>query len=97
VTNRNGTGTSARRAAALVAGILAGLAVARLLSRRRAERRAGPGAVPDPRADELRRKLAETGEPSAPAEPEADVDEARRRVHDEAQSAIDEMRRSGET
>ena len=95
MTNAHGTGTNARRAAALVAGVLAGLAVARLLRRRRAAR-ATAQADADPRADDLRRKLAETGEVAAPAMPELDADAARRRVHDEAHGAIEEMRRSGE-
>ena len=58
--------------------------------------RRGPGADPDPRAEELRRKLAETGEVAAPAKPEPDVDAARRRVHDEGRAAIEEMERAGE-
>ena len=95
MTNAHGTGTNARRAAALGAGVLAGLAVARLLRRRRAVR-ATAQADADPRADDLRRKLAETGEVAAPAMPELDADAARRRVHDEAHGAIEEMRRSGE-
>jgi hypothetical protein len=95
VTNPHETGTNARRAAGLVAGVLAGLAVARLLRRRRAARAAAQ-ADADPRADELRRKLAETGEVAGPEMPEVDADAARRRVHDEAHGAIEEMRRSGE-
>jgi hypothetical protein len=95
----------------LLAGILAALAAVRLLRRRRAVREAPGADGPDPRAEELRRKLAgarDPGEPSAseppasaspaPAVPsDEDADASRRRVHDEARETIDEMRRSGES
>jgi hypothetical protein len=103
--------TGVKRKAALLAGVFAG-AVAGVLLRRR-----GAQAPPaDPRADELRSKLAAaregaadesdfeaagTGaetivEPEAPVEEEAeDVDTLRRRVHDDARAAAEEMRRSG--
>ncbi|MDQ3669637.1 MAG: hypothetical protein M3377_05060 [Actinomycetota bacterium] len=100
----------------LLAGAAAG-ALAALAFRRRS--RAGTAA--DPRADDLRRKLAEARETAAdeedfeaagmagetivedkptPVRPAAamsggDVDEERRRIHDDARKAADEMRRSG--
>jgi hypothetical protein len=87
-----------RRKLALAAGAAAG-AVAAVLLRRR------PAAEPatDARTEELRRKLAEAREAEPPAQPTAaepepvvDVEEARRRVHEEGRSAVDEMQRSGE-
>jgi hypothetical protein len=93
------------------AGALAGL----LVSRRR--RSTSGGAPPDPRAEELRRKLAQAREaavdeadfeaagmgaetvveaaPAPTVAPLEDVDEARRRIHEEARSSAEEMRRSG--
>jgi hypothetical protein len=62
---------------------------------------------PDPRADELRRKLAEAREGQADEDDfeaagmgaetivEDDVDDLRKRVHEEARAAADEMRRAG--
>jgi hypothetical protein len=105
-----------RRRLALVAGGLAG-AVAAVLFRHRG--RTEPGAAPpaDPRAQELRRKLAQAREaavedddfevagmgaevmvederrPTAPERLPDDVEEARRRVHEEGRSAAEEMRR----
>jgi hypothetical protein len=100
-----------KRKAALLAGAVGGALAALLVRGRRAQT---PPA--DPRADDLRRKLAEAREgaadesdfeaagmgpetivePETPGEEEAeDVDELRRRVHDEARAAADEMRRSG--
>ncbi|HEX2505625.1 MAG TPA: hypothetical protein VHK22_05395 [Gaiellaceae bacterium] len=104
-----------QRLPALLAGAAAGaLATAAFLRRRRPEPRALP--VPDPRADDLRRKLAEARQASAeedaveaaerivettaedaPAPPPSDEFEAmRRRVHEEAQAAADEMKKSGD-
>ena len=105
--------------------VLAGAALgtlAAVLVRRRTRRGAageGPDARPsDPRAEELRRKLAEareqaadedefeaagmSGEALVEDEPRPDgrtghVDEERRRVHEEARAAAEEMRRSGES
>ena len=67
-----------------------------------------PAALaPDPRADELRRKLAEAREGAADEQdfeaagmgPETivdeEVDDLRRRVHEEARAVADEMRRAG--
>lgn len=85
-------------------GLGLGLALVRLFRRRR-HRPAEP-APADPRAQELRRKLAETreapgGEPSPalPDQPPAgagEIDEARRRVHEEGRAAVEEMRRMGD-
>ena len=90
-----------------------------LLKRRRAPvERVAPGAEvqptpqpdppePDPRADELRRKLAEAREGAADEEDfeaagmgaetivDEEVDDLRRRVHEEARAAAEEMRRAG--
>ncbi len=72
---------------------------------------APPGGVPDPRAAELREKLAQAREGAADEDDfaaagmgaetiveddETEVDEARRRVHEQGRAAADEMRRSAE-
>jgi hypothetical protein len=106
--------------AALAVGALAGAAAAFLLGRKR------PGPAPagrmpaDPRADELRRQLAEARqagvdegefaaagmgaetiltEETAPREPppENEFEAMRRRVHEEARAAAEELRRRAET
>jgi len=94
-----------RRPHAWVAGAAGALAAWRLLRRSRLvtpeepEPAAEPG--PDPRADELRAKLAERrdeGEPEAPPEPAAALDdpgERRRRVHEAGRAALDEMHDAG--
>jgi hypothetical protein len=102
------------RLSTLLAGAAAGaLAAAAILRRRRADRPAP--AAPDPRADELRRKLAEArqafaeedeveaaerfGETTAeddPAPPADEFEAMRRRVHEEAKAAAEEMRKAGE-
>jgi hypothetical protein len=63
--------------------------------------------APDPRADELRRKLAEAREGAADEQDfeaagmgaetivDEEVDDLRRRVHEEARAAAEEMRRAG--
>jgi hypothetical protein len=102
-----------RRNLALLGGAAAGT-VALVLLRRRAS--TGPAA--DPRAEELRRKLAQAREEAAdaedfeaagmgaetlveeeprrtPAPQSGDVEEGRRRVHEEARAVADEMRRGG--
>ena len=87
-----------QKLAVLLGALAAGLLVARLLRRRRRARPAEPAGAPsDPRADALRRQLAESrGGPPVPevGSPEArsDVDEARRRVHEQGRAAVDEMR-----
>jgi hypothetical protein len=74
-----------------VAGAAGGLAAYKAATRRKVAPEAAPVAS-DPAA-ELRAKLAET----RADEPELDGPDARRRdVHEQARSAIDEMRR-GET
>jgi hypothetical protein len=100
----------------LLLGIAAGLALVGVLRRRRHP--AQEKALPDQRAEELARKLAETraepptgvhegdshlpvtGSGADAAEPkppvEAEIDETRRRVHEEGRSTVDEMRRSGD-
>ena len=101
-----------RRNLALLAGAAAGSAAAVLLRRRSRvpSPRTRDEEGPDPRAEELRRKLAEAREgaadeeefeaagmgPETLIEDEEDVDAARRRVHDEARATADEMRRSGD-
>lgn len=76
--------------------LLAGLGLVRALLRRRwAE---PPPELPDPRADELRRKLDESRElvgeqeDLSSGETPVDADERRREVHDRGRAAIDEMR-----
>ena len=81
-----------RRLHAWITGAIGGAAAYRLLRRGRApEQAAEPVPEPDPRADELRAKLAETEvedvEPVADDSPE----ERRRRVHEQARGAIDDM------
>lgn len=98
-----------RRLFAWVAGALGGLAAWRLVRRSRGGALEAPPAPaelePDPRAEELRARLAER-EASEP-EPEADVppaetavaepvsqddpEERRRRVHEAGRAALDEM------
>ncbi len=96
-----------RRKLALFAGATIGAAAGILW--RRGQKPAAP-AEPDERTEELRRKLADAreaepaaapepkSEPEPEAEPEiaVDLEESRRRVHDEARAAMDEMQRSGE-
>jgi hypothetical protein len=90
---------------------VAGYGLYRLLAaRRRAPVVEGPPPVPeprdDPRAEELRRKLAEARTmveereefesaetPVDRAEPAPEVDERRRRVHDEGRRTAERMRR----
>ena len=92
-----------RRLFAWLAGVAGGAAAAEALRRRRAQPApASPAApaAPDPRAEELRAKLAEsTVEATAEPEPEPelppdDPQERRRRVHEHGRSALDEIRRS---
>lgn len=82
---------------------LAGLAAARaILSRRRSVPTPAPA---DPRADELRRKLAEARDmadereefesaetPVDKAEPPGDLAERRREIHERGRAAAEEMR-----
>jgi hypothetical protein len=102
-----------RRLSALAAVALAVLAVVLLLRRGRRDDATGPVASPtlppgpDQRADALRRRLAaaRAAAPAPGATEEARTDgdapdefEAmRRRVHDEARSAAERMRRAGES
>jgi hypothetical protein len=81
-----------RRLHAWITGAVGGVAAYRLLRRSRpAEQAVEPLPGQDPRADELRAKLAEAqlddAEPVADESPE----ERRRRVHEQARGAIDEM------
>ena len=81
---------------------LAGLVAARSLVRRR---RTAPAAVADPRADELRQKLAEARDVADDrdefesaettvdqAEPPRDLAARRREIHEKGRAAADEMR-----
>ena len=107
--------------AALAAVGGAALATVLLRRRRAPVERLAPGAevqptpqppeaavpAPDPRADELRRKLAEAREGAADEQDfeaagmgaetivDEEVDDLRRRVHEEARAAAEEMRRAG--
>lgn len=89
-----------RRLHAWITGAAGGVAAYRLFRRRgdqAPEQAPEPPAAPDPRAEELRAKLAETRaeeqEPAAEASPETSEtpEERRRRVHEQARSALDEM------
>ena len=98
-----------RRLYAWVAGAAGGLAAAGLLRRRRSDASVvapEPPAGADPRAEELRAKLAEkdaasseaappesdgAAAPESDAEPQ-DVDTRRQGVHERGRAAIDEMR-----
>jgi hypothetical protein len=85
---------------------LAGIVAARtLLRKRRPAPATAPAAAPDPRADELRQKLAEARDIADErdefeaaettvdnAEPPADVAARRREVHERGRAAADEMR-----
>ncbi len=102
-----------RRTVAVFTGVAAaGVAAALLRRRKRPEPAAAPGI--DPRAEELRRKLAQARETAAEEDElgaevaldavveerptredqRDDVDEARRRIHEDARAAAEEMRRS---
>jgi len=87
-----------RRLHAWLTGAAGGLAAYRLFRRRRDDLEEQPAEAPpepDPRAEELRAKLAETRaeEPEAAAETAADEspEERRRRVHEQARGALDDM------
>ena len=87
-----------RRLYAWLAGVGGGFAVYRVLTRRRARPAAAGEPEPDPRAGELRARLAEARaevkevpvEAAAPLDPDA----RRRLVHEQGQAALDEMRRA---
>jgi hypothetical protein len=96
-----------RRLLTLLSGAVAGFGLYRLLARRRPVAvHEEPPAPDDPRAEELRRRLAEARTiveereefeaaetPVDRAEPAPEVDERRRRVHDEGRRAAERMRR----
>jgi hypothetical protein len=99
-----------RRLLTLLSGAIAGFGLYRLLARRRSAPvyEAPPEAEPpaDPRAEELRRRLAEARTmveereefeaaetPVDRAEPAPEVDERRRRVHEEGRETAERMRR----
>src|ERR687885_666813 len=100
-----------RRLLTLLSGAAAGFGLYRLLAgRRAAPAYEGPEPEPepreDPRAEELRRRLAEARTmveereefeaaetPVDRAEPAPEVDERRRRVHDEGRRTAERMRR----
>jgi hypothetical protein len=97
---------------ALLTGAVGGFALFRLLGR--ARRGAGyelspPAPAPDPRAEELRRKLAESRAvaderdefegaetPVDEAEPLSDPGARRKQVHEQARAAAERMRGGGE-
>jgi hypothetical protein len=87
-----------KRLHAWLTGAAGGVAAYRLFRRRRDEVEEQPvEAVPEPdlRAEELRAKLAEARveEPEPVTEPAAEEspEERRRRVHEQARGALDEM------
>ncbi len=83
-----------RRLYAWLAGAAGGLAAYRAFRRRRLEPEALAEKGPDPRADELRARLAEAregdGEPAGEPEP-LDPEARRRLVHEQGRAALDEM------
>jgi hypothetical protein len=95
-----------RRLLAFGTAAIAAFGLARLLTRRRPLESAAPGTAPDPRADELRRRLAESrsvvdererfeaGETTVDAAEPApgDPDARRRRVHEDGRAVVDRMR-----
>ena len=95
-----------RKKATLIGGAIAGAVGAVLLRRRHAQ--PALETEPDPRTEELRRKLAEAREAAEHEDEfeaagmggetivEPDVDEARRRVHEAGRAKAEEMRESGE-
>ena len=106
-----------RRLLAWLAGGVAGATALRVLRARLRKPAPPPTPERDPRAEELRRKIAQAREAAAdeeefeaagmgpetileekpapaPGTPGEDVEEARRRVHEEARAAAEEMRRS---
>jgi membrane-bound lytic murein transglycosylase B len=109
-----------KRNAAFALGAFAGAAAALLLRRRRSAAPAASPPATDPRAEELREKLAEArrasvdegefqaagmgaetivAEEPRPSEPPPanEFEAMRRRVHEEARAAADEMRRKAES
>ena len=99
-----------RRLLTLLSGAIAGFGLYRLLAGRRSapvfEEPPAPEPREDPRAEELRRRLAEARTmveereefeaaetPVDRAEPAREVDERRRRVHDEGRRTAERMRR----
>jgi hypothetical protein len=92
-----------KRLVAWLSGAAGGFALYRWLMRERTA--VAETAGPDPRAQELRAKLAESrplvderedfeaGE--TPVDEAPDPAERRRRIHEQGRSAVDEMRRSG--
>ena len=95
-----------RRLLAFGSAAIAAFAVVRLLTGRRRSEPAPVETGSDPRAEELRRKLAESravvdereqfesGEtPVDEAEPAADLDARRRAVHEDARSVVEQMQR----
>jgi hypothetical protein len=110
--------TDVRRNAALLAGVAAGTVAAVVLRRRRVpETEPGAAAGADPRAEELRRKLAQArdeaadeddfeaagmageamveDEPRPAPDSSREVEDTRRRLHEDARAAAEEMRRTG--
>jgi hypothetical protein len=97
-----------RRLLAFGTAAIAAFGVVRLLSRRRTVEPAVSEPAPDPRAEELRRRLAESrsvvdereqfegGETTVDAAEPApgDPDARRRQVHEEGRAAVERMRDS---
>ena len=89
-----------RRLTAWLGGALGGIAAYKWFRGRPQVAGEPAQTEPDERAEELRAKLAEnraSDEPS-PAEPDEApeaVEERRQRVHDEARSALDDMKSDG--
>jgi hypothetical protein len=91
----------------LLGGALGGLALLKLVARRRPRAAQTPAEVADPRADELRRRLAESraladerdefegAETTVDAAEPDDPDARRRAVHDAGRAAAERMRGAG--
>jgi hypothetical protein len=88
-----------RRLLAWLVGAAGGVAAYRALTRRRPARALPRPAGSDPRAEELRAKLAESREAALPGEPEPasaeGPEERRQHVHERGRAALDEMHRDG--
>ena len=93
-----------RRPLTELLALAGGAALVRRFGRRRRSPVDEVSVAPDPRALELRRKLAESRElvderaefeaGETPVDEAEDVDEKRRRVHERGRAAADEMRRA---
>ena len=86
---------------AFLVGVAFGLALFELLRRRRPAAELPPAAAADPRAEELRRRLAQAREETGPEPRESDtgaaseLERARQAVYEDARATLDDMRGAG--